>query len=118
MEANCPNSPAQTGIRAMLMVNFAWAVLFLIPSSHRWVDEGFRALATIGWEDIAGRSLLVWLVGSTLLATALFTWAIYKNRATRSDQKPNLALDGTLLLAWWITVLLFVAYGFMLGMGG
>ncbi len=59
----------------------------------------------------------VWIVASTIVATALFGLVFWKNR------RPALPIslirfEAILLLLWWLAVLGACAYGFMLGMAG
>jgi len=68
-------------------------------------------------EDVVGRTLQVWLVASTITATALFGQVGWKNRrATPPTQ--SLKFEGIMLLSWWIVVIGACVYGFVLGMGG
>jgi hypothetical protein len=68
-------------------------------------------------EDLVGRSLQVWLLGSTVMATALFALIAWKNRMATMPAR-SVKVEGILLLSWWIIVVGACAYGFMLGMGG
>jgi hypothetical protein len=68
-------------------------------------------------EDLVGRSLQAWLVGSTILATALFGLIAWKTRRATVPAR-SLKVEGILLLSWWIIVVGACAYGFVLGMGG
>ena len=107
-------------IRTIAFINFLLVGLFVVPITHRLVDRFLRALQRIKLENLIGRSLQVWIVGSTFLATALFARNAIKSRwaADREGSSKSSRLDGVLLLAWWLTVMCFIAYGFMLGMGG
>jgi hypothetical protein len=106
-------------IRAVLCANLFLFVLFVIPVTHHWVDQGFRALRAISndVENVAGRSLQVWLVTSTVIATGLFGVVAWKNRRGGRPVR-SLKFEGILLVTWWIIVVGACAYGFMLGMGG
>jgi hypothetical protein len=68
-------------------------------------------------EEIVGRSLEVWIVASTIIATAIFALVFWKSRRATVPIKA-LRFQGILLLIWRIVVLGACAYGFMLGMGG
>ena len=59
----------------------------------------------------------VWIVVSTILATALYGLVTWRNRRAASPIRST-RFDGILLLAWWIVLLGVCAFGFMLGMGG
>jgi len=104
-------------VRAILYANFFLFVLFVIPLTNHWVNQGFLALRAMNLEDVAGRSMQVWLVASTIIATALFGLVVWKNRRAMLPVR-TLKFEGFLLLGWWIIVLGACAYGFMLGMGG
>jgi hypothetical protein len=72
---------------------------------------------TIQLEDFVGHSMQVWIVASTIIATALFGLMLCNNRRAVLPIR-SIRLDGILLLTWWIALLGVCAYGFMLGMGG
>jgi hypothetical protein len=72
---------------------------------------------TIQLEDFVGHSMQVWIVASTIIATALFGLMLWNNRRAVLPIR-SIRLDGILLLTWWIALLGVCAYGFMLGMGG
>ena len=81
------------------------------------VDQGFLALRSINMEDVVGRSLQVWLVASTIIATALFGVVGWKNRRATLPAG-SIKFEGILLLSWWIIVVGASVYGFALGIGG
>ena len=66
-------------VRAILYANLFLFALFVIPTTHQWVDRGFLALRSINMEDVVGRSLQGWLVASTIIASALFGLIAWKN---------------------------------------
>ena len=112
-----PMTYSRNIVRAILYANLFLFALFVIPTTHHWVDRAFFALRSINMEDVVGRSLQGWLVASTVIATALFGLIAWKNgRATMPVR--SFKLEGILLLGWWIVVLGACAYGFMVGMGG
>jgi hypothetical protein len=86
-------------------------VLFVVPVTHRLVDDGFRALRRFNAEEVAGRTLQVWLVGSTVLSTILFGRLVWRKASP-------LTHEAVLLVAWWFLALATAAYSFMLGLGG
>jgi len=112
-------SGSRKAVRSITLFNFLVFVLFVIPPAHRWVDRGFLALRSIHFEEFAGYSLEIWLVGSTIAATALLARMIWQRRRTVSAGLPSvsLGLEETLVAGWWLVVLGACAYGFMLGMG-
>jgi hypothetical protein len=117
MDATFPGTCARAVIRAILYANFFLFALFVIPTMHHWVDRGFLAMRSIHFEDAVGRSMQVWIVASTILATVLFALFVWKNRGAASPIR-SIRFDGILLLTWWIALLGMCAYGYMLGMGG
>ena len=104
-------------IRAILCVNFFLLALFVIPTTHHLVDRGFVALRRANLEDTVGGSIQVWIPASTFIATGLFGLVSWKNRRAALPFS-LIRSEGILLLAWWVALLGWGAYGFMLGMGG
>jgi hypothetical protein len=117
MDAAHPAMCSRAVLRAILYANFLLLLLFVMPVTHRWVDHGFSALRSVNLEDLVGRSMQVWIVGSTIIATTLFGLAFWKNRQSGQPTR-SLQFDGILLFTWWVALLAACAYGFMLGMGG
>jgi hypothetical protein len=113
-------SASRKAVRLITILNLCIFVLFVIPPAHRWVDRGFLALRALHFEEALGLSLQIWLVGSTLLATALLARMLWQRRRAVSAGIPPapLRLEGILVAAWWLVALGACAYGFMLGMGG
>jgi hypothetical protein len=116
MDAAYP-TPSRAIVRTILYANFFLFALFVIPTTHHWVDRGFLVLKAIHLEDAVGRSMQLWIVASTIIATVLFGLGIRKNRRAEGPTR-SMRFDGILLLAWWVALLGVCAYGFMLGMGG
>jgi hypothetical protein len=113
-------SGSRNAIRLITLWNFLMFGLFVIPPAHRWIDRGFLALRSIHFEEPVGLSLQIWLVVSTLGATALLVRMIWQKRRITAAGMPSasLGLEASLVGAWWAVVLGACAYGFMLGMGG
>jgi hypothetical protein len=113
-------SRSQKAVRSITLLNLPLFVLFVIPPAHRWVDRGFLALRSSHLEEPVGYSLEIWLVGSTLVATALLARMIWQKRKTTSAGLPSVSLtpEKILVAGWWLAVLLACSYGFMLGIGG
>lgn len=103
-------------IRIVLITNFFVLLALIGPGMSHELD---LALRRAGVEDLIGRSLQVWIVGSTMFTTALFVSILWKKKGTTPGAlAPKLKFEGALLLAWWIALVGLLAYGFMLGMGG
>jgi hypothetical protein len=113
-------SGSRKAVRFITLFNFLVFILFVIASTHRLVDRGFLALRSVHFEEPVGYSLEIWLVGSTLAATALLARMIWQTRRAVSAGLPSISLrpEKTLVAAWWLAALGAYAYGFMLGMGG
>jgi hypothetical protein len=111
---------SRKAIRLITSLNFLIFGLFVVPPAHRWIDRGLLALGSVHLEDPVGRSLQIWLVGSTLAATALFGRMLWQKQRATSAGVPlvSVRLEGILIAVWWLVVLGACAYGFMLGMGG
>jgi hypothetical protein len=117
MDAAHPPLRSRAFLRAILYANFFLFALFVIPATHHWVDRGFFMLRSVNLEDAVGRSMQVWIVGSTLIATVLFGMILWKNRQAAVPIGSS-RREGILLLTWWVVLLGACAYGFMIGMGG
>ena len=117
MDATHRSMCSRSILRAFLYVDFFLFALFVVPITHHWVDQVFLALRTINLEEAGGRSMQVWIVASTIVATALFGRMVWNNRRATLPVR-SLRFEGILLLAWWLTLLGACAYGFMLGLGG
>jgi len=121
MNSAIPSIPRSIkAIRAIIYFNFFLVGLFVVPVTHRLVDRLLRALQPIKLEDPIGWSLQVWIVGSTVLATSLYVREAFRGKKIANFKGPRKSFnfDGVLLLAWWLTVLCFMVYGFVLGTGG
>jgi hypothetical protein len=116
MDAAHPAMYSRAIVRAILSANFFLFALFVIPTTHHWVDREFIAIGSMNVEDAVGRSMQVWIVASTIIATILFSRVLWKNRRAALPIR-SIRFDGILLLTWWIALLGVYAYGFMLGMG-
>ena len=117
MDAAHPALRSRSIVRAILYANFFLFTLFVIPTTHHWVDRGFLALKSVNLEEVVGRSMQAWIVVSTIAATVLFGLAFWRNRRAQLPVT-SIRFDGILLLTWWFVLLGVCAYGFMLGMGG
>jgi hypothetical protein len=103
-------------IRIALVANFLILIALVGLGQSRELDH---ALRRAGVEDLIGRSLQVWIVGSTILSTVLFASILWKKKKmATSVPGPELKFEGALLMIWWIVLVGLLAYGFMLGMGG
>jgi hypothetical protein len=84
------------------------------PGSSHELDLKLRRL---GIENIIGRGMQFWFVASTIIATALFGFVLWKNRR-EALPITSVRFEGIMLLSWWLALLGICAYFFMLGMGG
>lgn len=111
-------SGSRTAVRSITLLNFVVYVLFVIPPAHRLVDRGFLALRSVRLDEYVGDMLEIWLVGSTLAATAFLGRMIWQRRKTISAGLPpvSLTLEKSLVAAWWLALLSICMYGFMVGM--
>lgn len=69
-------------IRLITLSNFVIFVLFVVPPAHHCIDRAFVGLRAVHLEDPVGWSLQIWLVGSTLVATALLGRMLWQKRRT------------------------------------
>jgi hypothetical protein len=113
-------SGSRNVIRLITLWNFLMFALFVIPPTNHSINRGFLALRAVNLEEPVGRSLQVWLVGSTLLVTALLGWILWqKRRATLAGMHTaSITFEGILVAVWWFVVLGACVFAFALGMGG
>ncbi len=116
MDDGNPSHWFRTIFRAILYANFLLFALFVAPMTHHRVDEAFLALGRINLEDVVGRSMQVWVVASTMMATVLFGAMYWKHRKEASSMA--FRFEGMLLLTWWVTLVGICVYAFSLGVGG
>jgi hypothetical protein len=103
-------------VRVIVIINFVLMLALIGPGSSHKLD---LALRRAGLANLITLSLQVWVVGSTILATALFVRALVKGPDTFAGKPQRPApLDLVLLLAWWIVMILLCLFAFMMGMGG
>jgi hypothetical protein len=107
-------------IRFIVGINFILFVAFVVPFTHHRIDWGLRALKSMNMGNLVGRSLQIWLVASTLVATILFGIALWRRRRAlvAGFAAEQLLLETILITSWWLLVLGACAYAYMLGMGG
>jgi hypothetical protein len=108
---------AVISIRVIVIANFVLMLILIGPGSSHRLDLTLRRL---GVENFVGRILQLWIIGSSLFVTALFVAMVWKNRRTEETDIPRqrLRLEGMLVIAWWLVLVVVCAYGFILGMGG
>jgi hypothetical protein len=105
-------------LRLILLINFLLVAAWLGPLGS---ERLYRALRSAG---LAGTEVLleqIWIIASTLVATALFIRELIgrsRRRAGGERASRSLAIDGVLLFAWWATLIGICGYAFMLGMAG
>jgi hypothetical protein len=109
-----PLAGSRKAIRIISAINFSFLVLVIIPFTNHWMNRGLRALRGYNLEKPVGRSLQVWLVGSTLLATCLLGFTLWRSRKIAAR---GLGIEVIMVVSWWLIVLGACAYGYMLGMG-
>lgn len=106
--------------RVIVVANFLLVAMALLLDrvGGRELDS---ALRRGGLDKFVAVCLQMWLMASTVAATGFFAWSLRKGRRSerRSDRKSrSLAIDASLLLAWWLVAICACAYAFMLGMAG
>jgi hypothetical protein len=103
-------------VRIILIANFLILLALAGPGRSRELD---LALRRAGIEDLIGRSMQVWIVGSTMFSTSLFAWILSKKKKVPPGAPTaRIKVEGLLLVLWWLALIGLMAYGFMLGMGG
>jgi hypothetical protein len=121
MSESVPVRAGRTGrraIRVIVLVNFLLVVAWFGPLNS---DKLYRGLRRTGLLDTEVLLEQLWVVGSTLSATALFACdLVRKARGTLAARRTTRALviDALLLSAWWVTLLAICGYFYAVGMGG
>lgn len=105
-------------VRTVIVINFALLLLLLSPLGHS--HRLYETVRGAGIADVAFAVLLAWVIGSTLLVTALSVWRRLKASGAPKEKLETRAraLDDVLIAGWWIGLVLVCAYAFMMGMGG
>ena len=103
-------------IRILVVVNFVLFFLLISPAGRN--RNVYKALSDAGFAASITIAVQVWFVGATLFATVLYLWRRFKTSNVVVEQPGRGRLDGVLLLAWWIVLIVACLYAFMLGMGG
>lgn len=97
--------------RVLLIINFILLLALIGPGSSHQL---YLAERRIGIANLIVRSMQLWFVGSTIIATILFVRMLVVKPKIVQPTK----LDWGLLLGWWSVIALLCAFGFMMGMGG
>ena len=80
------------------------------------ISRPLRAAHLIGGVALA---IQLWVILSTLVATTLFVRDLVRRRAAVAKQPwKTVLLDGALLGAWWLALLVICIYAFALGHAG
>lgn len=107
-------SASRKTIRVVVGINLIFTALFVIPLTQRWMDRGLGALRAYNLEKAAGRSLQAWLVASTVGASCLLGYTLWRSWKTT---EAGLVIEVTMVLAWWLIVLGVYVFAAMTGMG-
>jgi hypothetical protein len=104
-------------VRVPLLINFM--LLFSLLSPLGTSRKLYKAERAAGIAASITLTLQVWVIGTTLFATAVFVWARIKRSdpVTGKRWKPA-KFDWGLLVFWWILIVLLCLFAFMMGMGG
>ena len=116
---NIPRAKGLNPIRSIVLINFLLLAALIWPLNSQDEARVLDALRARGIGHLIFGALQFWVVGSTLLATALFVRNLVKREGgneTSIHQSKVLVIDGAFLFAWWIILLICCAYAFMLGM--
>ena len=108
---------AHKAIRGIALTNFGLVAICILPATRNLMEQIFRALSPY---PLLPWLFDLWIVGSTLFASALFAWELRKRGSggiPAGHASRMIAVDGLILVAWWATLLVICAYAFMLGMG-
>lgn len=102
--------------RFIMIVNFVLLLALIGPGTSHSLE---LALRRAGIADLITLSVQVWFIGSTILASVLFTRAFAKKSIVDLEKtsRPT-KLDWVLLLTWWVILFFLCLYAFMMGFGG
>ena len=114
-DAGCIVSKGPRLVRTLLIVNFSLFILAIGPGTSHQLDLDLRRL---GIAELIGRSVQVWAVGSTLVATIMFPLIVWKKRKVAPPAFAGLEVEGMLLVLWWMTLIGLCVYGYAIGHGG
>lgn len=103
-------------VRILITINFVLLLLLISPIGRS--RDLYRHMRGAGFGFLATTGLPLWFALTTLIATALHFWRKVKQEDGVKQPLPKRTLDGVLLLAWWIALLVTCLYAFMMGMGG
>jgi hypothetical protein len=102
-------------VRILITINFVLFLVLISPLGRS--RELYRAIRDAGFGALATTGLPVWFALTTLIATALHFWRKVRKQDVVEQPLPKRTLDGVLLLAWWIVLVVACLYAFMVGMG-
>ena len=105
-----------TIITVLITINFVLLLLLISPLGRS--RELYTAIRDSGFGPLATTWVPVWFALTTLIATVLYFWRKLRRQDVVEQPAPRRALDGVLLLGWWIAIMLACLYAFMMGMGG
>jgi hypothetical protein len=102
-------------LKILIAINFVILLVLISPvgTSH----EFYKAHRESALLEAVLRPVQVWVVTSTIIATALFAFMLRKTHRAALPVR-SVQFDGILLFAWWLTLLALGAYAYMMGMGG
>ena len=100
-----------TWVTAVVLINVAFLAVLFLPWNRSW----YVALRRRGLAGSVILAFQLWVVGSTLFATACFVWR--RAKETRFSYNAN-PFDGMFLAAWWIALVLLCLYAGAMGAGG
>ena len=104
-------------IRILIAINFVLFFLLISPIGRS--RQLYESIRNAGFGALATTALPLWFAGTTLIVTVLYSWRRLKKSGVVAERPPRRGrLDGVLLLAWWIVLIVVCLYAFMMGMGG
>jgi len=102
-------------LKILLAINFVILLVMISPVGTS--REFYKAQRGSALLDAVLRSIQIWVVASTFIATALFALMLWKTHRAALPLR-SVRFEGILLLAWWLTLVALCAYFFMMGMAG
>jgi|SRR5579872_6436340 len=102
--------------RILITINFVLFLLLISPLGRS--RELYRLIRGSGFGALATTGLPLWFALTTLIATALYFWRKVRKQDVAEQRLSKRTIDGVLLLAWWIVLVVGCLYAFMMGMGG
>jgi hypothetical protein len=117
MVAGQRSSGGGKAIRIPILVNFLLLVALVGPLKS---SRLYGTLKSLSLDDALTWIIQGWFIGSTIITSALYARSLKRKLRCGTETSTTdigLVIDGAMLFAWWVTLLVIIAWALMLGMG-